>query len=100
MLKHTPGPWQRVVARNTSAAYTRIGAGDYGAVADCGGCRPSQEENAANARLIAAAPDLLAALRAFVEQATKVSGFPQTYEPYVGALVAARTAIAKAENGQ
>ena len=49
-----------------------------------------------DALLIAAAPDLLAALRAFVEQATKLSGHPAQYDPYVGALVQARAAIAKA----
>ena len=57
--KHTPGPWTRVVSRGSSAAYTRVGAADFGAVAECTGCRPSQEENAANARLVAAAPELL-----------------------------------------
>ena len=51
---------------------------------------------AADSRLIFAAPDLLAALQAFVEQATKLSGHPAQYDPYVGALVAARAAIAKA----
>jgi hypothetical protein len=50
----------------------------------------------ATIHLNGAGPDMLFALQAFVEQATKVSGFPQAYEPYVGALVLARAAIAKA----
>ena len=53
-----------------------------------------------DSRLICAAPDLLAALQSFVEQATKLSGHPAQYDPYVGALVAARAAIAKATIGE
>ncbi len=43
--------------------------------------------------------EMLAALRAFVTQANKVAGFPLAYEPYIGALVAARAAIEKATGG-
>ena len=60
--KWTAGPWTRTVSRGQSAAYTRVGAGDFGAVAECGHMRPSQEENAANARLIAAAPEMVTLL--------------------------------------
>lgn len=71
------------------------------------GTRPQEGNNPDNsdartlekANIIAAAPDMLEALKAFVEQATKVSGFPQAYIPYSGALVAARAAITKAEGG-
>ena len=41
--------------------------------------------------------ELLAALKAFVAQATKLSGFPAQYTPYVGALIAAKDAIRKVE---
>ena len=41
--------------------------------------------------------EMLAALKAFVAQANKLSGFPAQYAPYVGAIVKARAAIAKAE---
>ena len=57
---------------------------------------PDPDVAVANARLIAAAPDLVGALETFVTQATKLSGFPAQYDPYVGALVKARTALAKA----
>lgn len=50
----------------------------------------------AEVRLRNAAPDLLAALQAFVTQATKLGGHPAQYDPYVGALTVARAAIAKA----
>jgi hypothetical protein len=66
---HTPGPWEVRWGCNVFA--TRLDTGHEGVVASCGGhssntvdCRP---ENTANARLIAAAPDLLAVLERYVE---------------------------------
>ena len=38
--------------------------------------------------------EMLAALKAFVAQANKLSGFPAQYAPYVGAITLARAAIA------
>ena len=63
MSSHTPGPWNAVESQ--PGIYwidTREGSHAYGDIATVleGGMDP--EENAANARLIAAAPDLLAAL--------------------------------------
>lgn len=40
--------------------------------------------------------EMLAALKAFVAQANKLSGFPAQYAPYVGAITLARAAIARA----
>jgi hypothetical protein len=40
--------------------------------------------------------ELLFACRAFVEQYDKLAGFPHACEPYVGACIVARAAIAKA----
>ena len=64
MSKHTPGPWTYHICRDTSTA--RIEAK--------GGCEVvgstvgySSEECEANAKLIAAAPDLLEALERMVE---------------------------------
>jgi hypothetical protein len=61
---HTPGPWEVRWGCNVFAK--RADTGSEGVVAACGGhssnkvaCRP---ENEANARLVATAPDLLAAL--------------------------------------
>ncbi len=93
MSKHTPGPWH---AREwTCHAPTSIGieGGPYGFIqlAECSGLgnhpcvSPEQEE--ANVRLIVAAPDLLAALKAVVAVADR-----NTDE-----FNAARAAIAKAE---
>ena len=62
----TPGPWH-------STATFQIGAdGITYAVADVGG--GSTSERKANATLIAAAPELLEALAAFVENFTDTSG--------------------------
>ena len=47
-------------------------------------------------RIREAAPELLAALESFVTQWVKLAGFPLATDPYSGAIVAARTAIARA----
>lgn len=63
---HTPGPWQ------TGALMTRVEVWPKGwkvplTIADChpekGYCSSEEHERVANARLIAAAPELLEALR-------------------------------------
>lgn len=61
---HTPGPW--TIKHGTNIMGIRWDVGHEGSVATCGGmqsnmveCRPESE---ANARLISAAPDMLAAL--------------------------------------
>ncbi|MBI7352836.1 hypothetical protein JEV04_15400 [Pseudomonas aeruginosa] len=62
MRKHTPGPWF-VNGHETYTKYVeaRIGAGLLQEVAACGPTE-QQEQQEANARLIAAAPELLDAL--------------------------------------
>jgi hypothetical protein len=52
---HTPGPWTADIAAGNCASVSPIGFAWWGC--------PVSEETRANARLIAAAPDLLAALR-------------------------------------
>ena len=64
-LKHTPGPW-RVLHKT----------GVFPADSDCyavGTAEQHRKEAAANAALMAAAPDLLAALRKLVEDNARVS---------------------------
>jgi hypothetical protein len=58
------------------------------------------QEQEVNARLIAAAPDMLAALEALVEGVDRLLGKPEPYECDDGALAAARAAILKATGGQ
>ena len=88
--KHTPGPWQ-------------VNSRDDHQVCDCDGerrgCSPIAQivrrfddatTRRANARLIAAAPELLAALQALIDRGLehRLSGFPE--------VDAARAAITKA----
>ena len=91
MSKHTPGPWKA----HFEEAYFVTGP-DLGRVAmmmnlrgahGLGG-RRSGDESAANCRLIAAAPDLLEALRDMVSDHKDLSA---------ATLRFARAAIAKAE---
>lgn len=70
MSKHTPGPWR--VGSNSVGGPTITTADKRSTIADirtCGGVHcggPQHPETTANARLIAAAPDLLEALREMV----------------------------------
>lgn len=88
---HTPGPWF-VNGRESYTKYVeaRIGGGLLQEVAACGPTE-QQEQQEANARLIAAAPDLLEALQQAVTS-MQDSGYPND------SLVirAARQAITKA----
>jgi hypothetical protein len=59
--KHTPGPWH--IKRNPVRLAVRDKNGDY--IAE--DIRGEKEEREANAALIAAAPDLLYAIQAFVD---------------------------------
>lgn len=82
-MEHTEGPWE---VRDDIEVYAVNGINRY--ICTCSG-------NArANARLLAAAPDLLAAL----EELVKVAVFSNIRESYP--VVAAQAAIAKAKGGQ
>ena len=91
--KHTPGPWNtggsgwigirkedRCIARLDDAGFATLSA-----------------EDRANARLIAAAPDLLAALKNLVGA---YGGEPMSAEGSLDAYENAKAVIAKAEGGQ
>ena len=76
MSKHTPGPWRvsnenlKIIKRD----FREIGCNDGELIAStCGhpdsGFYPSEEQAIANAQLIAAAPELLDALRWYEAQA-------------------------------
>lgn len=62
--KWTKGPW-----RIETDGY-HISAGSYGVAAVFGSAGPLQAESAANARLIAKAPELAAMVAAFIAEAT------------------------------
>ena len=69
--------------------------GDYRVcMVDCDDETVGEQDLAANARLIAAAPDLLAALGALVWQLDRMDDLPEELE---GMVVDAKAAIAKAK---
>jgi hypothetical protein len=90
MSKSTPGPWRHIL--------------NAWIVADAGVVLTSQGMEEANARLIAAAPDMLAALQSLLEDGGRVSLVVRenlvVWSGDLGALskarAAARAAIAKA----
>jgi hypothetical protein len=84
-VKHSPGPWMaRPMVRNTL-----ITAADGTQVADSLGV--ADDDNVANAKLIAAAPDLADALEVFLE--ARASG-SKNHMKLAGS--AARSALKKA----
>ncbi len=100
--QHTPGPWTAFIAQNTVAVCignkTDGSFGHRPCVVNWQGfdsCDLPIEKQAANARLIAAAPDLLAALMAL----NKAYGHPFTGQNGNSGecWALARAAIAKAE---
>ena len=94
MTTHTPGPW------NVTKLYVR--KQDGGLVASINDLWQKQKtpkaEMDANARLIAAAPELLAALEELLWAASRTS--LETDGDYSNAFTAARAAIAKTTKGQ
>jgi hypothetical protein len=95
MSKHTPRPWVTYEWRDQIG----VTSPEFNDIADCKGATfslnssRSREEILANACLIAAAPDLLAALKALLFNATYGNGLEADYR----AQDEARAAIAKAE---
>jgi hypothetical protein len=90
---HTPGPWQDTQVR------TIVAKGD--AIANCNCGQISGQEQDANAKLIAAAPELLEALDNLAREVTTLDMFGETGNTASkanvdGALDQARAAIAKA----
>lgn len=102
MSKHTPGPWTvgkrcgQEVDINAPDGDPQLGYSSWSRMAVVYGCDGQPETGSrvveANARLIAAAPDLLVALRELLEE-----GRGSTYPASECLLDAAEAAIAKAE---
>ena len=92
--KHTPGPWYTDISDAMIAVRARHEERDYGGgltVAILGQfMEPGTDETHANARLIAAAPELLAALQ------NLVADFDKSVITTDPMLIEARAAIAKA----
>lgn len=86
-MSHTPGPWH-------APGLGEIHDEQHRVIADCWAEEFSSKEPEANARLIAAAPDLLAALEMFVGKYGRVS--PNGSGGMYDLVLQARAAIAKA----
>ena len=93
-MSHTPGPW----ARNISTKYPIYTEADHRKIAIAlNGHDIDDGEAMANLKLIAAAPDLLKALRALDDVVNEQNGHPNGWEAaLVIASDNAREAIAKA----
>ena len=100
MSKHTPGPWIQVRDGRSVCAPSFLGV----SVAFCGDCTVvskegkysiSKDEAQANARLVAAAPDLLEALLWLADWSETDPNAPGD----LSAREVARAAIVKAEGG-
>ena len=91
--KHTQGPWKV----DTFCVWGGTHGDAYVAATLTGIC---EEEQRANARLIAASPTMYEALKALVDWDTEHDGIYSQHNPAVGRLVAqAKAALDKAEKG-
>ena len=88
MDRFTPGPW-KVSARDCVSA-------EYGRIADCRSGYASATEDRANARLIAAAPEMLTALREVERHHAQLNARAGRDEGRSHTLATVRKAIAKA----
>ena len=95
--KHTPGPWEAVIQPGCHAVIASLSGGPK-AVAIIGNNTPddgNEPMRFANARLIAGAPDLLAALQRIVAVLDKQVASPHLAER-ASPLAQAKAAIARA----
>lgn len=93
-IKHTPGPW--TCAKPTRLKQNYISSESGPVAITSSSSEVSRDTNLANARLIAAAPELLIALRALLEDAIELGIYEGNMS---GSAVAARNAIDKATRG-
>ena len=96
--EHTPGPWRAVIRKNqTGVRMAAVDMAPHGRSWEPrrNGLLPDYEE--ANARLIAAAPEMLEALKMFLAPHTSPSIHEPTQVQLEQAVDAALAAIAKAE---
>jgi len=93
-MKHTPGPWNDVIHDQSEA---RLFTHDHRFIARISGLDLSRAEDRANVRLIAAAPEMLYALKMAADELNKM-GCECDCEPLPVhcPVCAVRTAINKA----
>jgi len=95
--QHTPGPWKIITLDGHTYINPLRPEGEWGLIAKIG---TSAHKKGANAALIAAAPDLLAALIRITELADRLALTSPRLNPEVDYIIpAARAAIARATGG-
>ena len=102
MSKHTPGTWA-VVGNRTKYVEARLISGLIQEVAACGPTMADEgygQQQEANARLIAAAPDLLEALQNIADYWNQDQNEAAMADACWHAIHTARAAIAKATGEQ
>lgn len=99
MNAHTPGPWwTKREGFSTVYVFARIGGGMVQEVAACGPTAAGPDQQGANARLLAAAPKMLNALRQYDQAFTAFDPDSKESRHQMRlAVVAARAAIAEAD---
>lgn len=93
-MSHTPGPWR--FHRTAGVPRIHVNAPDTFSIARVSTSHFGVEAATANARLIAAAPDLLSSLRSLVDRLRRVERWPVASD-HMAYLQDAEAAIAKAE---
>ena len=107
-MQHTPGPWSAVTPPSSAGDYRWIEAGEhlssFVAIIPATGRRAVEiYEALANARLIAAAPELLAALQALFEHCSMIHntwGDGCNQKQADAAIAAGRDLLAKLNGGE
>jgi hypothetical protein len=89
MNTYTPGPWE-AVSDHTGFIFVGSGSGDI--------CEVTSTDDLADARLIAAAPEMLEALKA-VTVAIKIEPVLSASQPWRELVITLTKAIRKAEEG-
>ena len=92
--QHTPGPW---TVTNSGLSIKSSGHSIHDRIADVYHSEKSAEIDRANARLIAAAPELLEALKGTLAMLELLNA-PGTNDPIEARVFQARAAILKATN--
>ena len=100
-IKHTPGPWLFDEERDAITTHNRITTGKTRiATVELGWAEPFESEQIANARLIAATPDLLEALQNIAEYWNQDQNETAMADACWHAIHTAHAAIAKATGEQ
>lgn len=110
MNKHTPGPWEvHADNRERDGLWELVGyniESEYGEIVGCEGIDPWKDNAESNARLIAAAPDLIKAAEfALLNLMRNLHSEEVCGQPFMGddeheAIAILRAAIAKAKGEQ